>query len=202
MRSVDDLTAARIRDAALAVFAREGFHRATVRGIAAEAGVSAALVIHHFGSKDALREACDRHVLATAAGEKQAIIARGFGPDVDTYLADHPEVAAQLAYLARAVTEGGELCDRWFDSLVEHTDAVLAAGAASGTFTPSADPHARTVVLVAQSLATLVFARQIARHFGAADLNDPDAYARLGRAVLELSTHGLLSDSGSRSSHD
>ena len=34
-----------------------------MRAVAAEAGVSPALVIHHFGSKDALRAACDEHVL-------------------------------------------------------------------------------------------------------------------------------------------
>ena len=59
----EDLTArARIRDAAVARFGRDGF-RAPVRAIAEDAGVSAALVIHHFGSKDALRAECDEHVL-------------------------------------------------------------------------------------------------------------------------------------------
>src|SRR4029077_17883216 len=59
----DDLTArARIRDSAIVYFGRHGFRSATVRAIAADADVSPALVIHHFGSKDALREACDRYV--------------------------------------------------------------------------------------------------------------------------------------------
>src|ERR687885_426871 len=58
-----DLTArARIRDAAIRRFGAEGFG-APVRAIAAEAGVSPGLVIHHFGSKDGLRAACDEHVL-------------------------------------------------------------------------------------------------------------------------------------------
>ena len=57
---MDDLTArARIRDSAIVYFGRHGFQSATVRAIAADAGVSPALVIHHFGSKDGLREACD-----------------------------------------------------------------------------------------------------------------------------------------------
>ena len=59
----DDLTArARIRDAAIRRFGADGFG-ASVRAIAAEAGVSPGLVIHHFGSKDALRASCDEHVL-------------------------------------------------------------------------------------------------------------------------------------------
>ena len=63
VRSDDDLTArARIRDAAVARFGRDGFG-VGVRAIAADAGVSAALVIHHFGSKDGLRAECDAFVL-------------------------------------------------------------------------------------------------------------------------------------------
>lgn len=201
--SIDDLTTtARIREAAIEVFARDGFEGATVRGIAEQAGVSPGLVIHHYGSKQNLRQACDRHVLETAAGEKLAMIAGGYGPRLAGYLAEHPEVARQLAYLSRALAEGGELGDQWFDALVVHTTAVLEAGAESQAFTPSADPVARTVVLVAQSLATLVFAPQIARHLGAANLDDPAAYARLGRAVLELYTGGLFADSRFGASSD
>ena len=54
----DDLTArARIRDSAIVYIGRHGWRAATLRAIATDAGVSPALVIHHFGSKDGLREA-------------------------------------------------------------------------------------------------------------------------------------------------
>ena len=43
-----------ILEAALTVFAAEGFHGATTRGIAQAAGVSQPLLNHHFGGKDAL----------------------------------------------------------------------------------------------------------------------------------------------------
>jgi AcrR family transcriptional regulator len=43
-----------IRAAAGTAFAEHGYDRATIRGIAARAGVDPALVIHYFGSKDAL----------------------------------------------------------------------------------------------------------------------------------------------------
>src|SRR5690606_4589585 len=60
----DDLTTrARIRDAALDLFPEQGFNRSTVRVIAEKAGVSPGLVLHHFGSKEGLREACDRYVV-------------------------------------------------------------------------------------------------------------------------------------------
>ena len=66
MRSApDDRTAwAVIRDEALRLFAERGPDAASVRQIAAAAGVSPGLVSHHFGSKDGLRDAVDAHVLA------------------------------------------------------------------------------------------------------------------------------------------
>ncbi len=66
MRSVNpsDLTArARIRQAALRLFAQHGSHATSTRAIAAEAGVSVGLVIHHFGSKEGLRTAVEDEVL-------------------------------------------------------------------------------------------------------------------------------------------
>src|SRR5512146_1869041 len=55
-----DLTArATIRNAALRLFADRGADAVTVREIATQAGVSPALVLHHFGSKDGLRAEVD-----------------------------------------------------------------------------------------------------------------------------------------------
>ncbi|CDO27450.1 TetR/AcrR family transcriptional regulator [Mycolicibacterium porcinum] len=44
----------RIVDAAREHFMREGYERATVRGIAADAGVDVAMVYYHFGNKEGL----------------------------------------------------------------------------------------------------------------------------------------------------
>jgi AcrR family transcriptional regulator len=47
-----------ILDAARATFAAEGYHGATIRAIAAAAGVDPALVHHYFGTKEDLFAAC------------------------------------------------------------------------------------------------------------------------------------------------
>ena len=61
MRSADMTAVARIRDAAIELFGSRGFD-VGVRAIAEAAGVSPGLVIHHFGSKDGLRKACDDYI--------------------------------------------------------------------------------------------------------------------------------------------
>src|ERR1700752_1197302 len=65
MRSAQEDRTARavIRDEALRLFAARGPDGVTVRQIAAAAGVSPGLVLHHFGSKEGLRQAADEHVL-------------------------------------------------------------------------------------------------------------------------------------------
>ncbi len=61
-----DLTGrARIRHAALHLFGAEGYAQTSLRSIAHTAGVSLALIAHHFGSKHQLRDAVDAWVLAT-----------------------------------------------------------------------------------------------------------------------------------------
>src|SRR6266545_3920627 len=74
----EDLTArARIRDAALRLFAERGVDGATIRDIAKAAGVSAGLVRHHFGSKEALRDACDSYALDRAMRIKEKEVKEG-----------------------------------------------------------------------------------------------------------------------------
>ena len=56
----DDLTAkARIRNAALDLFAANGAEATSLRAVAAAAGVTVGLVVHHYGTKKALREAVE-----------------------------------------------------------------------------------------------------------------------------------------------
>jgi TetR/AcrR family transcriptional regulator, fatty acid metabolism regulator protein len=55
-----DARRSKIRDAAVRVFARKGFHNARVGDIATEAGVAHGLLYHYFESKDALLESVFR----------------------------------------------------------------------------------------------------------------------------------------------
>ena len=73
----DPSTRERIRDAAIASFAERGFDGVGLRDIAQRAGVSAALIVHHFGSKEGLREACDAHVVESLVTDKSRLAGGG-----------------------------------------------------------------------------------------------------------------------------
>lgn len=198
----EDLTArARIRDAAIARFGRDGF-RAPVRAIAEDAGVSAALVIHHFGSKDALRAECDEHILTVVREQKSKAVTTGSPADTIGLLASVQEYAALFAYLVRSLLEGGTLAAHLVDGLVADAEAYLDAGVAAGTVRPSADPQGRARQVAATQVGLLIMSHlDSAVGRGVSPTESPAAamtelYDRSMLAGLELYTHGLFTDTG------
>lgn len=117
-----DLTSrARVRDAAIELIANVGFERATVKAIAAAAGVSPGLVIHHYGSKDALRDACDAHVIASLIDEPFGSVTQPTADLMQALLARATSSRAEFTYLARLLTEPGAAGDELFTRLVSST---------------------------------------------------------------------------------
>src|SRR5690606_24663932 len=96
---------ARIRDAAIEIFGREGFERARVREVAAAAGVSPGLVLHHFGSKEGLRHACDEHVTNELFARNDRLRGTEVAAEIQSWLADFENFRPQLTYIARMLSE-------------------------------------------------------------------------------------------------
>ncbi|WP_263657519.1 TetR/AcrR family transcriptional regulator [Nonomuraea gerenzanensis] len=191
MRSAeDDLTArARIRNAALELFGAEGVGRVSLRAVAQRAGVSHALVLHHFGTKEGLRQACDDYVMSLVRD----------APDAD--LGDAAGLAAMLEagtavrrYLGRAFLDGTPQAAALFDELVAATGQWLEQGVREGWVQPSDDPPARAAMYVTYLLAPLAFGEQLARSLGVTDVHDLRALLRFSRAGVEIFTRGVFAD--------
>lgn len=153
----EDLTArARIRDAAVHRFAVDGFG-APVRAVAADAGVSAALVMHHFGSKDKLRAECDAHVLATIRRLKQEnveIVASG--QSFFQRFAAAEENAPLVGYILRSMQDGSPLAREFIDHMVTDAVGYTREGVAAGVIVPSRDDVARARYITLSSLGALL----------------------------------------------
>jgi AcrR family transcriptional regulator len=196
-----DLTArARIRDAAIVRFAADGVAGTTVRAIAAEAGVSPALVIHHYGSKDALRVACDQHVAALVRESKTAAMAAGTQLDPLAALRQTGEGPPVLRYLATTLVDGSPHVAELVDELVADAVGYMEEGVASGMLRPSDDPRGRATVLTMWSLGALVLHEHVGRLLGI-DLTDDPSQAMpyvlpaaeiLGRGVLDPTYYDQL----------
>lgn len=192
----DDLTArARIRDAAVERFGRDGFG-VSLRTIAQDAGVSAPLVLHHFGSKDRLRAACDAHVLATIAAHKQDVVGPSGADHLLVELAQVESHAPLVGYVLRSVQHGGALGRAFVEACVADAEEYLRAGVAAGTIRPSRDEGARARLLTQQALGGMLVALTLE------PADDPADLGRRLRAhldavalpALELYTDGLLTD--------
>lgn len=194
MPSEDATTAARIRDAAVARFGAQGFARTSVREIAAEAGVSAGLVIHHFGSKEGLRRACDDWMVGQLMGEKARLGDTSVAASIREWLDDPGRFRAYLDYVATMLADGGEGGARLFDLLVSETRAMLAEGVASGAMRTSSDPELRALLVTVYGLAPLLMRDHLARALGA-PLDDAATVRRMTLPTLELYTYGMYADS-------
>ena len=177
----EDLTArARIVAVALDRFAALGYRATTVRSIAADAGVSPALIIHHFGGKEGLRRECDERVVRFVTAKQEpdtaanalAEAARRFGP-----------------YLARMLGEASDAADALFDTLLATARLAVRDGIEAGTMRASADREAQAAALLTLGVAPFFLANQLARWSGS---DAEEGIARIARPISDIYTRGLL----------
>ncbi|BFU47230.1 TetR family transcriptional regulator [Krasilnikovia sp. MM14-A1004] len=184
-RAAEDLTArARIRDAAIDLFAEHGFATATVRDIAQRAGVSSGLLRHHFGSKEGLRDACDEWAMARAAELREQALSGGGLAD-ETFLPSvHPETMRLQAYLVRSMMEGATTA--MFERMVEAGEQWLA-----GAPVTTNDPRAFSAVIAAMKLGMFLMRDQLSHVLGS-DVAEPAGHGRMLRAAIDIFAQPLL----------
>jgi AcrR family transcriptional regulator len=194
-RSNDDITArARLRDAAIECFALRGFE-ASVREIAARAGVSAGLIRHHFGTKDALRAECDAEVLRRYRDLKVEGI-RTSPAQTMAMLAQLDDFAPMFVYILRSVRDGGPAGREFIESMITEAEEFSEEAVRDGLIKPSRDPAARARYLVTSSLGGLLVQLTLMPDLDLGDIGT--AVRRLTDAItlptLELFTEGIMVD--------
>ena len=187
-RAPEDLTArARIRDAALRLFAERGIGAATIRDIAAAAGVSSGLVRHHFGSKEALRDACDQYAMERMSRLREQMFAEGRMTDHAFMGSMHPTAMLLQRYLVRSLMDGSDTATAMFETMVRQGEQFLAV-----LQIESADPRAYAAVLVAMQLGVFLLHEQLSQALGV-DVSTPEGNARMNRGFVDAFSHPLLS---------
>jgi TetR/AcrR family transcriptional regulator, regulator of cefoperazone and chloramphenicol sensitivity len=188
----DRTARARIRDAAIGRFAQHG-SAISVKAIAEDAGVSTALVFHHFGSKEGLRSACDEYVLATIEEQKLRSLQQGAQLDVLGALRDEASGQPVLAYLARMLTEGSDHAVTLVDGMVDVAVTSYEEGVRSGVLRPVDRPRDLNAVLVLWSLGLLVLREHAERLLGGDITGAVQDRARYVRVALDA-LRGLFTD--------
>ena len=191
----DDRTAvARIRDAAIGQWGEHGFH-VGLRSIAESAGVSAALVIHHFGSKQNLRKACDDYIAEEIRTGKAASMETRDPADWFAQMAQVESYAPMIAYLVRSMQSGSDLAKMLWRKMIDDAEQYLEEGVRSGLLKPSRDPRARAKYLGITGGGSFFLYLQM--HDNPTDLRAVlrDYTEEMILPALEMYTHGLMTDS-------
>lgn len=192
----------RILDAAAALFARRGFDGASLRDIAAQAGLSHASIRPSFGSKEDLWDAA----AADLFGQMQDAMMKALeGVDLDDPMARLDaqlratvRTASRIPWLAAFVMQAGLAGGQRYETLVErHLRPVYAfslepffqleeAGGASAR-----DAH--FLFMLATNAAMGPFAQSAnARALAGLDLADPDTTDRYADVLIAVLKHGAL----------
>ncbi|WP_338894619.1 TetR family transcriptional regulator [Streptomyces sp. TG1A-60] len=125
--------------AAVRVVARGGLRKLTYRAVAEEAGVTHGLVVHHFGSRDALIEEALAHAIRTSLNTSALEPGTGRVADFSTGLSDmvtaDPDTQAFQYELLLESRRRPELLpqiralyDEYFDAARRELDRMLPAG--------------------------------------------------------------------------
>ena len=177
------------------LFARRGAAAVTIRDIAAEAGVSPSLVIHHYGSKQGLREAVDNRAIALVnAFVTELTAASGGGPSASLAAALSSELERDPllpGYLRRLLVDGGKPAETLFRRLFEAVLSGFATLEAAGLVRPSSDAEVRAAFLLVNDLAVVLLRDQVHEVLGI----DPLARSGMERwtaQVLDVYSRGVL----------
>lgn len=181
MSSRSDLTArARIRDAAITLFADKGIEGGTIRDIAQAAGVSSGLLRHHFGSKEGLRDACDEFVLHEIIG-----IGRDF-TGMQAFDRITPQVLLWQRYMIRSVMDGSPAGDALFDRVIAYGEEWLPTAGVKVQ-----DPRAFIAVLTVMKMSMFTMRDQLSRVLGV-DTGEPEGWKRMLLASVEIFSTPLV----------
>ncbi|WP_372724431.1 TetR/AcrR family transcriptional regulator [Immundisolibacter sp.] len=189
----------RLIEAALAGFVRQGIAATTLRGIAAEAGVTPALAHYYFGNKQQLVQTVIEerllpiletlHRRLASAGEDVNALVTAFVEGFHGVVAQAPWLPALWA--REILLEGGSLRPLLMDRIAPLAPRLLAdrfaAAQAAGALNAQLDPRLLVVSLVGLTIFPLAAAPIWRMLFGAADIDT----AALTRHTLALLAPGL-----------
>ena len=153
-------------------------------------------MIHHFGSKDGLRKACDEFIAETIRAAKSESVQTSDPAAWFAQMAEIESFAPLMAYLVRSMQTGGDLAKSLWRTMIANAEQYIEEGVRGGHHQAQPRPQGQGALPGDQQRRRLpavpADARRPDRHLRAV-LHD---YAQdMVLPALEIYTQGLMTDS-------
>ena len=190
MRSAET-TREQLLKIAVEMFAENGFAGTSLRSIAKKAGVSPALLIHHFGTKEALiKEAISETLGAWVAGEKAAML-DDESKQLQNWRALMEKGTTPLNFFRQVLLAGGEYSQRLFDAAVSESEVLLDQMKQAGRLRDISDKQTTALLMTVSGLGSVLLMSHIEKTMGGSISSDHVA-SRLMNSNNEMLRDGIF----------
>lgn len=176
---------------AVEMFAADGFQKTSLRSIAKAAGVSPALMIHHFGTKENLIDLAIVNTLGDWVAKEKLAMLEDQESQLSSWQSIIEQGATPLNFFRQVLLAGGKYAARLFDVAVQESEQLLAASAKNGILKTVADRHATAILMTISGLGSLILMEHIESHMGGS-LGSPAVAQRLMLANNEMLQDGIF----------
>ena len=183
-------TRAQLIEVATSAFARDGIAATSLRAIAKEAGVSPALVVHHFGSREKLIEDCIIKALGLWVSEKQEFVDVSLSTALTKWQGSIAEHGVKLQFFRQVLIAGGESANILFSRMVKEAEMMIQAQIDKGQMRKAENLPDLALLMTLHGLAPLIMQDQVNNHLGGSFL-EPELGSRLAGANLEIYRRGI-----------
>lgn len=194
MRSVER-TRDQLLDIAVGMFADKGFNSTSLRAIAKQAGVSPALMIHHFGSKDELIKEAISKTIGRWVAEEKAVLLVDEQNQVESWQAIMSKGSTPLAFFRQVLLAGGDYSRRLFDAAVEESVELLEMMSRAGRLKGVSDSETTALLLAISGLGSVLMMDHIERRLGG-PISSTEVATKLMNANNEMLQGGVFEPSG------
>jgi len=191
-----------ILDAALTIFARDGYDGASLMDIAVMADTRHPLLLYHFGSKEALWRQVMAHIFDELKAHYSAVVdlsrdlsgldsLKMFIRAFVQFSARHPERVTIVLGEMRADSERLEwLTAEYMRTLHDQLNALFDRVEAEGRLKPIPRPNLSHILI--GSVSTLFMAEPLVRQIYGVETRTPESVSAHADWIIEMLTSGLI----------
>ena len=173
------------------MFAADGFQKTSLRSIAKQAGVSPALMIHHFGTKENLIDLAIVNTLGDWVAKEKLAMLDEQENQLSSWQSIMEQGATPLNFFKQVLIAGGKYAGRLFDVAVSESEALLKTVAENGQLKKVSDPHVTAILMTLSGMGSLILMEHIQRHLGGS-IASPEVAHKLMVANNEMLQDGIF----------